>query len=210
MALFEMPFMHRLRKSMAKNTYCRTRGKNVMKVKIDENTSKTPKQLDQRSKMKEAVRLCKAFNAAIHLGYPEIPVDFTEWNAFVSVNMGAISVNDAKEVVVDFESLLVAKGSLEPAEEVQVEKDAEAHTLSFTHLVESFGYGMNEDDQLYAVVLEQQKMRSRVYPLNERRDDAPAVVNVLPSWGMDNLLVYVFFLSADGRKASDSVFVPVK
>lgn len=43
MAIFKMPFMYKLTQSMADNTYCRTRGKNVVKTKIDTNSSNTEK-----------------------------------------------------------------------------------------------------------------------------------------------------------------------
>lgn len=209
MSIIKLPFIYRIRKSMADNTYCFSRGKNILKVKIDVNSSNTLKQQMQKVRMKESTRLCKMFNAAAHTGFPERPVDFTAWNAFTQANMGAISVDEAMNPVVDYEAVLVAHGGLEPVENVQAEKDAEGHTLSVSHLADDFGYGMNRDDQVFAVVAEQEKGRSRVYPLNERQDGDSVTVTVPASWGMDHLLLYVFALSADGRKASDSVFVPL-
>lgn len=73
LAIFRMPFMHRLTQSMADNTYVRARGKNIIKTKIDVNTSNTPPQAVQRLKMKCTVELCKALNGVIHAGFPERP-----------------------------------------------------------------------------------------------------------------------------------------
>lgn len=210
MAIFKMPFMHILKQSMAENTYIRSKGKNIVKTKIDTNSSKTEKQQIQRLKMKVIVGQGKVFNAAIHVGFPERPRGFTPWNAFTSANIPAIMIDEGMEASVDYESFRVSQGSLEVVEDVQVVKDAEAHALKVTHSVDSYGYGMNEDDVLHMVVLEREKRRSRVFKLNERKDATPATVTLPNAWEMDNLLVYVFVLSANGRKASDSVFVKME
>ena len=57
-AIFKMPFMHRLTQSMAENTYYRSRGKNIVKVKIDTNNSRTLKQQQQRAKMRTHADPC--------------------------------------------------------------------------------------------------------------------------------------------------------
>lgn len=207
LAIFKMPFMHRLTKSMAENTYVHSKGKNIIKTKIDRNPSKSLKQEKQRLRMKVTVDLCKLFDPVIHMGFPERPISHTEWNAFNSASQAAVTVTDELEATVDFEAIRVAKGSLVVVEEIRVVKDVEAHSLTVSHLVETFGYGMNKDDVLHIVVVEQEKMRSRVYPLNERQDEKPATVTIPSSWEMENLAVYVFMLSANGRKASNSVFV---
>lgn len=209
MAIFKMPFMHKLTQSMAENTYVRSKGKNIVKTKIDSNRSKTLKQQIQRLKMKETIALCKIFNAAIHTGFPERPVGFSEWNAFTRANLPAVSVSDELEVSVDYEAILVAQGSLEPVKDVRIVKDAETHSLTVSHSSSTYGYGTNKDDMLYAVVLERKQMYSEIHPLNERQDEKPATVALPDSWEMENLAVYVFALSANGRKASNSVFVPL-
>ena len=101
-AIFKMPFMHRLTQSMAENTYYRSRGKNIVKVKIDTNNSRTLKQQQQRAKMRTLIPLCKALNTPIHAGFPERPTDFSAWNAFVSLNVGHVSVTEDLEVTSDF------------------------------------------------------------------------------------------------------------
>ena len=191
-AIFKMPFMHRLTQSMAENTYYRSRGKNIVKVKIDTNNSRTLKQQQQRAKMRTLIPLCKALN------------DFSAWNAFVSLNVGHVSVTEDLEVTVDYENLLVAEGSLEMLEDITVTADAETHSLLFSHAAEDYGYGSEPTDVLHAVVLEKGLMRSRMFTLNTRSESEPVSVEIPEKWDMENLEVYVFFLSEDGRKASDS------
>lgn len=209
MAIFKMPFMYKLTQSMADNTYCRTRGKNVVKTKIDTNSSNTEKQQVQRLKMKQLMQLCKVFHAAIKVGFHGHPRDYTPWNAFVSANGEVVQVDDQMSVTIDYDRILVAKGSREVVEGVTVVKDADARTLTFSHEAGDFGYGAEPTDVLYAVVLEKQKLRSKLFRLNTRKDNDSVSVPLPARWDMANLLVYVFVLSENGKVASDSLVIPV-
>ena len=71
LAIFKMPFMHRLTQSMAENTYVRSKGQNIIKTKIDKNTSNTLEQQMQRLRMKQLIYLCKVLNTPIHSSFPE-------------------------------------------------------------------------------------------------------------------------------------------
>lgn len=209
MAVFKTPFMSKLRKSMADNTYCYSRGQNILKTKIDSNLSKTPKQQIQRTKMSALVSLCKVFNSAINIGFPSRPVTFTPWNAFVSANKGTVTVGEDLSVSIDFEKLLVARGSRETVENLVVNVDESDHSLSFSHETGDFGYGAEPTDVLYAVVLEKERMRTVLYRLGTRNDDSSTTVDVPEQWDMKQLEGYVFVLSADGKAASDSVHIPI-
>ncbi len=210
LAIFKMPFMHKLTQSMAENTYVRSKGKNIIKTKIDSNKSNTLLQSIQRLKVQFIIKLCKALNAIIHVGFPERQRDFTPWNAFISTNMDAITVSDEMEAGVAYSKLLVAKGSLEPLEgNVSVTADSEAGTLTFAHTAEEFAYGCNPTDVIYAAVLEQERKRSKLYKLMTRKEDMPVEVTLPTGWKMENVAVYVFALSENGRKASDSTYLEI-
>lgn len=62
MAVFRSSFLHELKKSVAENTYYRSRGQNIMRFKIATNHSKTPKQQQQRAWLKRCVELCDLFS----------------------------------------------------------------------------------------------------------------------------------------------------
>lgn len=211
LAIFKMPFMHKLTQSMAENTYVRSKGKNIIKTKIDSNKSNTLLQSIQRLKVQFIIKLCKALNAIIHAGFPERKRDFTPWNAFISTNMDAITVSDEMEASVAFSKLLVAKGSLEPLEgNITVAADADAGTLTFTHTAEEFGYGCNPTDVIYAAVLDEVRMRSRMFKLMTREEESTMEVTLPAGWNTGSVAVYVFALSENRRKASDSTFLEVK
>ena len=111
--------------------------------------------------------------------------------------MGHVSVTEDLEVTVDYENLLVAEGSLEMLEDITVTADAETHSLLFSHAAEDYGYGSEPTDVLHAVVLEKGLMRSRMFTLNTRSESEPVSVEIPEKWDMENLEVYVFFLSEE-------------
>lgn len=201
--------MHKLHKSMAENTYYRSRGQNVLKTKIDKNASNTLPQQMQRLKMKELTSLCKAFNSTIEIGFPGRLVSNTPWNAFVSVNKEAVTVDEKLVVTVDYEKLLVAKGNREVVEGMSVRMDEQEHEVTFTHEVGDFGYGAEPTDVVYVVVLEKERMRSKLFCLNTRNDDSSTTVTLPATWNMKQLAGYVFVLAENGKSASDSVYIAI-
>ena len=52
------------------------------------------------------------------------------------------------------------------------------------------------------ILLEQDRKKVKVFPLNERKDTEPVVVTLPDAWDMNQLIIYVFVLSADKQHAS--------
>ena len=149
LAIFKMPFMHKLTKSMAENTYVRSKGQNILKTKIDSNTSKTLEQQMQRLRVKQLTQLCKVLNTPIRKGFVERWATWSAWNAFQSAATPAILVSEALEVTVDYEKLPVAKGSLEfEIENVSISSDSDAGTLTVTSPASDYGFGSEPTDTL--------------------------------------------------------------
>ena len=210
LAIFKMPFMHKLTKSMAENTYVRSKGQNILKTKIDSNTSKTLEQQMQRLRVKQLTQLCKVFNTPIRKGFVERWATWSAWNAFQSAATPAILVSEALEVTVDYEKLPVAKGSLEfEIENVSISSDSDSGTLTVTSPASDYGFGSEPTDTLQLVVLEKEKMRSRIYQVGMRGEDCTESVTLPAGWKLANVAAYVFMLSKNGRKASNSVYVPI-
>lgn len=201
--------MYHLTKSMGDATFCRTKGQNVAKAKIDTNTSNTLEQQIQRQRVKTMTELCKAFDEAIHTGFPKCKKGLTEWNVFSSINMDAIQVDDKLAVTIDYERIQVSNGNRRVVEELTVVSDAEKHTLTFTHGKEDYGYGAAPTDILYVVILEKKKMRSKVFPLNTRDDDSAVMITLPSGWDMASLEGYVFVLAENKKTASGSIHFPI-
>lgn len=209
MATFKLPFMYHLTKSMGDATFCRTKGQNVAKAKIDKNTSNTVEQQIQRQRVKTMTELCKAFDEVIHTGFPKCKKGLTEWNVFSSINMDAIQVDDKLTATIDYERIQVSNGNRRVVEELTVVPDAENHTLTFTHGKEDYGYGAAPTDMLYVAILEKKKMRSKVFPLNTRDDDSAVTITLPSGWDMASLEGYVFVLTENKKAASDSIHFPI-
>lgn len=142
-------------------------------------------------------------------GGPSRPVRFTPGNAFVSANKNTISVDEQLNATIDYEQLAVSKGVLRAPEVAAVTSDAEAHTLLFSYEEEEFGRQAVATDVMYAFVLEKQKMCSKVFRLDTRAESSQPQVDVPAKWEMASLATYLSLLSADGRKASGSLFLPI-
>ena len=180
MAKFRSTIFCELSKSMADNTFYRSRGQNIVRTKIDKNTSKTLKQQMQREKMKEVFKLSDTLLDVSDVGFPGREIRLTASNAFTRANSKAVTVTKELEVTV-------------------------AHSLTITYEAEEFGRRAEGSDTVYAAVLEKSLMRAKLYTLGERQASDPAVVAIPQSWAMENLEVYVFVVSANGREASDSI-----
>ena len=148
-------------------------------------------------------------NTPIHSSFPERKRTETEWNAFIRAAMPSISVSEDLEVSVDYETLLIAQGSLEVIEEVSITQDAEANTLTVTYPASDYGYGSEPTDTVQLVLLEKEKMRSRMFQVGTRGEDCTETIQVPSGWTVENISAYVFMLSANGRKASNSISVPI-
>lgn len=199
----------RLKKSAGEQTFCHVKGQNIVKMKIEENTSKTPAQIRQRRIFTMMWDLTDLFGEAAWYGYPSRSIVWSPENAFMEANAGVVTVNEQDELVVDYEKIACSKGRLlNPP--TTVEADAEAGTLTFTHTAQGDGYKRNASDCLYAVVLEKQMEEVAVYELNKRSDKDPVVVTLEEGWSKDNLCIYIFVLTEKRNRASNTTYLKLK
>lgn len=198
----------RTKNSVDKLTFCHTRGRNVVKTKIDENKSKTPLQQKQRKLWAELQKLDAIFDEAVLVGFPSRANYLTAHNAFVKANVTAVQVSEELEATVDYTKIVCSQGRLK-VPTVSVTADAEQGQLTFTHKQERYGKRHKADDQLYAMVVDKTLGEGELFQLDKREDKDPVVVELPEEWTMDSLAVYVFALSADGHMASNTKYVKV-
>lgn len=113
---------------------------------------------------------------------------------------------------VDFARLQVADGSLGAPEGVRAEVDAATQTVRFSWT----GIALESpcrfrDDRLYGAVISLNKRAiSRVFPIGTRGESGTREVTIdSENIRVEHAAVYVFATSADGKKASPSVFLEV-
>lgn len=208
MSIVESSFLDEIRNSMGNSTYCTLHGKTIQKRKVKKNRSKTLPQQKQRLRMKTLIELFDVYESAVERGFPQRPIDHSPFNAFIKANQDAVEVSDELEVTVSYEKVVFSMGKRE-VPETTVTADNEAGTLTFVHEVEEFGKHAEPTDMLYAVLVEKQKRRSKVFPLNTRKESQAVTITLPKGWSMDNLEMYVFVLSANKHKASKPLYLTV-
>lgn len=207
MAVFKStPITSDVQNSIDNQTFSKWRGINVAKKKINENKSEKPKQLQQRARWRKALELEKLFRLSSEIGFPSRPVTQDYHNAFLSTNANkrAIEVSEDLEVTVNYDAILCSKGQRVLPRTFTVSADSENRTLTFTHSVEARGSDRDKTDELYAMVVAPELKDAELFELGSRIDAEPVTISLPENWSVDAIEVYVFVLSADGKKASDS------
>ena len=209
-----------MRKSVGDQTFCQFRGENVCKQKIETNESNTLEQQRQRARWKKGQDLTVLFGASTEIGYPGRPRTYSPDNAFrhENVNDRVIDVVEAGgtsggkvqwTVTVNYSEILCAKGPLRLPREISLALSEESDAVLFTVGVEQRGPQRNEDDVLYAMLVETVIEDSLLSEICTRGEGGMASVELPSGWDAVNLAVYLFVVSADGKKASNSRYTTV-
>ena len=204
MAEFNSYLLGKAKKSVGNITLCYSRGKNIAKAKIfSRKDNPTPEVLAQRVKMKPLVQLSRSLLPVIRKGFVGVGNGSTS-NAFVAKNMKAISVSEENVPTIDFEHLLVSAGVLNPVK-VTVAYDEESKMFQFTQesQPEDSGYAF-ADDQVYGVLYEVERDRSRWVALRNRGENGSTAYSLPVEWDGTNVKVYSFATLKRGKEASDS------
>ena len=195
MAEFNSYLLGKARKSVGNITLCYTRGKNIAKAKVfSRKDNPTPEVLAQRARMKALVQLSRQLLPVIRKGFVGIGKGSAA-NAFTSVNMSRVSVDERNVATVDFDRLLCASGMLYPPK-VEVTYSEENKMYSFVQEMqdEENGYAFNDDvvyAMLYETVLARGENGNTTYALPEE-------------WSNENVKLYCFATLKNGKGASDS------
>ena len=209
-AIFQStPITEDVRNSLSNQTFYTLKGQNIARKKISKNGSRSQAQLVQRTRWAKALDLETLFEPASQIGFPKRKSTESYHNAFMAenVNKDAVEVSEELEVTVNYQNIRCAKGKLKVPKDFSVTADAEMHTLTFTHAAEEDGCQRYSTDRLYALVVETTEEDSELFELGTRAGSEPITVNLSESWDMGLLAIYVFALTADGKKASDSLYL---
>lgn len=198
---------------MGNLTFSHVNGLDIVREKVSVvRNPRTLEQLRQRCRFKLTVQLGHAFSQALALGMVGRPAALSPENMFVSINIGAVTVNDALEAEINFPALRIAKGNRAMPEDITLTHDAEAGTFTLKIEDEEFSSHTAPDDQFFCCVYERTKQRCKLFPLGERSKLAPSVLSLPKKWNSDpaNLAFYVFCLSKNRKNAGNSVYVTVE
>ena len=202
------------RNSVGDQTFCQWRGTNVVKQKIQENKSNTPAQQQQRKRWSKGVDIEVLFEAAYTIGFPGRKRIHSPANAFSSENMkkekGVFTTEEDGTVTVDYSLITCAKGRLRLPAEINVSYETENNSLTFSITAEEAGVRRNTTDIVYALVVETEMFDSELMELGTRGEGGIKTMELKSGWSATDLAIYVFVVSEDGKKASDSRHLTVE
>lgn len=187
-------------------------GNFVKTLPVNPKTSMAEAVVVQKLKVAELGKIAKALKKVTKVGFPVRPPRRNHTGQFMHVNLTAgvvtatATVEDGKiveqNVMTDYEALRCSEGGLlEP--EVSVTYSEQDNSLSFT--LSAGTEDTDPDDVVYAAIFESGRKLARLVELGNRGDGGTQSAALSQYWSKDNLHVYAFAVSADGKDASPSV-----
>jgi len=206
MSLSQNPLTGSMRHSMGNFVTTVYRGQNVIKAKVfmPRNVNSSAQQ-QQRACFKLVVDAYESLGGIAENGFPGRPRTYSPFNAFVKANLSSAVDKSGITPVIDYTKLVIASGTL----------PAIVTTTGITGGI-IIGYETNMDipkvlpsDQVVAIA--QTKIGELLVSRQARGSNALSTILIAyPNiTAAEVKCCYVFVLSEDGTKASDSVFVTV-
>lgn len=139
----------------------------------------------------------------VRVGFPGIGNGTTS-NAFTSLNVELVVVDENYNATIDMEQVKCASGKMHPPK-VSVEYNESAQEFIFSQEPQEKEYLFClPDDKVYGVMFESVLKRTRLVQL-KLRGEAGTTQKALPEdWEADRVYVYCFATNRTGKMASDS------
>lgn len=207
MAVVQNPVTGRSKNKFANAIFQTWKGINTMRSKpLSVANPKSQAQTIQRVKLATIVQVYRAIQQAIKLGYYEQAIQKSEYNAFVQENiMPAIDVDPSTyEPTIQYSLLKMAKGSLSTPQDFQVSNTG--NTLNFLWVGTGITQPDAANDRLVCLAYNP-TAEDWAINLNVAVRSAGLASYALPMTFTGDTYIYTFFVSANGRKSSDSQFV---
>lgn len=165
--------------------------------------AKTPKQLQQRARLRLITRLRRNFIAILKTGY-STSSGKTCTNCFTRDNIGKVNAEDWDHPTLDLLTLSLSDGNLRlPLMEAEV--NAEKRLVAFRWKKQPLMPFMAKSDQLVGAVYERKEERSRLVKLGSRGESGEKTWTPPADWDMSQLVVYGFAVSENGQDASGTL-----
>jgi hypothetical protein len=208
MSISENPLVGHMRKSMGNFTMYTYYDKNIVRLKAFKiKDPKTEKQLIMRARMTLMAEMYKAFRSIIALGFPENSYAKSPQNMFVSVNFNSAFVMIENVPAISYTQLLLSKGSLPAVKVAEAITGADGITLRYD--AHAFLPDVISTDEIIACArlitggLLIARQFTGIEPIGTILLKYPALQ------AEDVACCYIFVRSGDGKKTSDSVYVPI-
>ena len=207
MSIVQNPVTGQMRKSFANvNTYVH-RGQNVVSAKaFNRKDSNSEAQQAHRGGFKLLSDLNLSIGGFIETGFPVRPERQSPYNYFMALNLPGAIDNSGDVPVIDYSLLQISKGSLPAVVVNSATMNADGLTLECDSCV-NYGTSVAADDVI--TVLCKAKTGALYFVRQPRGAEEQCTVNLaIPVAVRQSIeFIYAFVLSADGKKASNTVHV---
>ena len=209
MSVIQNPIIGQARGKFANAVFSTWKGKNVMRSKaLSVANPQTDAQMQQRSKFDIALGYARIFGSLLRIGFKEVAVGKTAYNAFMSENLKNDFLTwDIDHWEADATKMVLGKGSLDVTAPTSIAANANADTVTINFAADGGG-NTSGTDKLY-VVLGNDTSRGMSGGAVVR-SAGTAVISI--SGGLaagDTLQGYLIFTNASGNKVSDSQFITI-
>lgn len=168
------------------------------------NDPKSEAQVYQRDTLALIVGFFRKASPAINAGFVERKPIHSAYNLFTSLAIKEAVVENAGVPAIDFARLRIAKGSLQPLSATTITKNA-GGSFSISETSKADGFTGFDTDKLNVLIVDPNTGETAtLFAVGERKQknftiSAPSNLNT------ENAEFFLFYTSADGKKASDSV-----
>lgn len=207
MAIVQNPIVGRASGKVSNNVFTKWKGKNVWKSKpLTVANPQTDGQLKQRSKFQFLVHLASLIGILIKKGFKELAIGKTEYNVFQSKNsLNAFLSWSGLAWVPDYSKLEISQGSLDNTSFAVSGATNGSTSVTATFATSASG-NQSTGDSAYALIITPNE--AKIISGSRMRSDGTAVFTLDTAVvTADVVHVFLFFVSADGKKSSDSQYM---
>ena len=172
------------------------------------NDPKTDAQVFQRDSLALVVGFFRKASPAINAGFVERKPIHSAYNLFTSLAIKEAVIDNAGSPAIDFSLLRIAKGSLQPLAGCTVAKSG-TNSFNITETSKADGFNGFDTDKLNVLVVDPATGDAvSILAFGERKQKT-FTINTPSTLNTENAQFFMFYTSADGKKASDSVSATV-
>lgn len=212
MSIPQNTLIGKTRRSIGNVTFSTWKGINIMKSKpITVANPRTDRQQQQRDAQKQMVFLSRNISAAIRLGFNQLAIGMSAYNAFLSYNLkNAFDMSEPPVAKFDPVKLLVSKGTIASTPIVNITSVPGEMTGTITMQSGPLQPGQSTSDQLCLVFADYNAFNyATVINLGTRSQAGHTFsLSTFFNFGTE-VVVYAFYVSADGKRSSTSVWSSV-
>lgn len=204
MAIVQNPIIGRSKGSFGNAVFSKWKGKNTLRSKaLEVANPQTDLQMKQRAKFAILVALYRQMAAILKIGFREMAVGMSEFNAFQSTNLKNDFLGwSGSAWVADHDKLVVSKGSLD-ATSIAVPTVTNASATVTVTFDSTPAGNQSAADTIYCIVMQE---NGDLYTVLSGARSTGTLTGSLPDKPNtgDLFYFYLFGVSPDGRKVSDN------